>query len=469
MIDIEKLSFKYKDSLYLNIDNISLNIKRGECILLAGPSGSGKTTLLRLINGLIPHFYEGSIEGKVFINKQSIADMEMYNISKKVATVYQNPRSQFFNIDTNSEIAFGIENLAVNRENLLKRMNKAVSDTEVESLLNKSLFELSRGQQQRIAFASVYAMGPDIYLLDEPSSNLDLNQTERLKNLIIRLKNMNKTIIISEHRIYYLRKLVDRVIYMNNGEILIDQTSVQFFNQADEDRIKLGLRSFYYLEPRVNYKLNNENNNILKCLNISCGYKKKIVLENINLYANYGDIIGICGENGIGKTTLLKSVAGLSKLMSGKITYNNKVVNQKERVKLCYMVFQDVDYQLFGDSVENECSYGLRNVDETKIQDILDLLNLSKYKDFHPSTLSGGQKQRLAIAVSMVLNKDILIFDEPTSGLDLESMRKVSTLIKQLSKMSKIIFIITHDFEFLNYCCNRVISIDGHVNKKSSR
>jgi energy-coupling factor transport system ATP-binding protein len=476
MIDIDNLSFRYKSSDRLNLSNINLHISKGECVLILGRSGCGKTTVLRLLNGLIPHYFEGEIEGSVKVSCEGIEDMPLYKISEKVGTVYQNPRSQFFNIDTDGEIAFGIENIAYSKEELKYRMNKTVKETGIENLLGRSLFELSGGEKQKIAFASIYAMTPDIYLLDEPSSNLDSTQTENLRQHIVDLKNQHKTIVITEHRIYYLKDVVDRVVYMDNGKIQKEFDSKEFFSIDDKSRISMGLRAVQLQQIQFKQRQNQSKDRILDMKNISSGYKKQAIVKDVSFSANSGEVIGIIGHNGAGKSTLAESICGLNKLLSGEISYNLEKVSEKQRIKLGYMVFQDVDYQLFADSVKNECHYGIANVDEKDVSQILETLNLLDFKEKHPATLSGGQKQRLAVAVSMVCNKDILIFDEPTSGLDFESMKKVTILLDTLSKAGKIIFVVTHDYELICESCDRVISLnkgslmfDLYLNDKTAK
>ena len=432
--------------------------------MLSGRSGSGKTTILRLINGLIPHYFDGEIGGKVTVNGRLIKETPMYRIAEMVGTVYQNPRSQFFNIDTDGEIAFGIENLSYPREELKRRMDEAVKETEIEYLLGRNLFELSGGEKQKVAFASVYAMEPEIYLLDEPSSNLDTVGTMQLRNRIEQLKQQGKTMLITEHRLYYLNGIVDRVIYLNGGKISSDMPAGNFFNLDDEDRIRMGLRAVDLRQVKIKEENKTTSAPIFQVERISAGYKKQAVIQDVSFSAAPGEVIGIVGHNGAGKSTLAETLCGLNETLGGTVQYKGKPVNEKKRVKLGYMVFQDVDYQLFADSVKNECSYGIRQANEQTIAAILQKLILFNCSEKHPAALSGGQKQRLAVAVGMVCEKEVLLFDEPTSGLDLESMIQVTELIATLAEAGKLIFIVTHDFELICRICNRVLLLKkGHL------
>ena len=210
MIEFIKLSFSYKESAKGSLREVHLDIPKGQCVLLCGASGCGKTTLTRLVNGLIPHFFEGSLSGKVTVGGMNVAETEISTLSDSVGTVFQNPRTQFFNTDTDSEIVFGLENRMLEPEKLRQQLEIVTNDLHIEKLRGRNIFELSGGEKQKIAFASVYAANPDIFVLDEPSSNLDFHSVLELKKLIERIKQQGKTIIIAEHRLWYLTDIARR-------------------------------------------------------------------------------------------------------------------------------------------------------------------------------------------------------------------------------------------------------------------
>lgn len=198
MIRIENVAFSYGEENEKNngIRNINLHIKKGEFIVFCGESGCGKTTLTRLINGLIPHYYEGHLTGNVSVDGKNVSEQPIYETAKKVGSVFQNPRSQFFNVDTTSEITFGCENLGMPEEIIRKRLKETVENFQMEHLMNRNIFHLSGGEKQKIACAGVSIMEPDIFVLDEPSSNLDASSIHKLREILSYWKAQGKTIII---------------------------------------------------------------------------------------------------------------------------------------------------------------------------------------------------------------------------------------------------------------------------------
>ncbi len=464
MITIRDVSFTYSGSETDGIRRINLEISKGECILLCGRSGCGKTTLTRLINGLIPAFYAGTLTGSVRIENQDVAELPLYKIAQRVGSVFQNPRTQFFNVDTDSEIAFGIENEGCPQERLIQRVRQTAEELHIENLRGRNIFELSGGEKQKIAFASVYAMNPDIYVLDEPSSNLDSESIAALQSYIRNIKAQGKTVIVAEHRLYYLTGIADKIVYMEKGKIAGIFTPAEFKSLSPETRHRMGLRAPDLSEVRPDCALDAaavQNGTAherleLEVKNVSLYRKKKLILQNLSFSARAGEIIAITGANGAGKTTFVRALCGLHKETSGSFLWNGKALKPKERLKRAYMVMQDVNYQLFAESVEAECSFGLKAVKAESVEAVLDALHLSALRARHPVSLSGGQKQRVAVAAGQVSGKPLLVFDEPTSGLDYDSMAQVSALIRSLAA-HRIVFIVTHDYEFICKTCTRVL------------
>lgn len=481
MLRLTDVNFRYESRRAENLKNIHLAVAPGEFVLVCGASGSGKSSLLRTVNKLIPDCFPGRFSGLVEINRQDIGALSMYELSRIVGSVFQNPKTQFFNVDTDSEIVFGLENRGVKQSLLQESLDRTVRDLGLTDLLGKSLLKLSGGQKQRIAFASVYAMDPEIFVLDEPSSNLDLPSIEALKELLALLKARGKTILISEHRIYYVLPLADKIVYMKDGAVAAVYSAAEFAALPDETVRAMGLRSrvpVAFAPARTaasGYPLSTASpaspasphstaSPELELRNFALYRKDRCLLKNLSFSARLGDIIAVTGANGSGKSSFLRALAGLHKECRGEILWHSAKAGTRQRIKQSYMVMQDVNYQLFAESVMAECRLGLRRADDALIEAILEKFALLPYKDCHPNTLSGGQKQRLAIAAGLICNKTIFILDEPTSGLDYRSMIVTAELLQTFAR-DKILFIATHDPEFANLVCSRKLDLEEYAGR----
>ena len=463
MIELKNVSFSYHtEELNSGVYDINLTIPSGQTVLLCGASGCGKTTITRLINGLAPVYYQGDLKGKILIDGIDSSKVTLYELSKKIGSVFQNPRSQFFSMDSTSEIAFGCENTGIPREEMYRRIGQVAGDLNIESLLDRNLFALSGGEKQKIACASVSAMQPEILVLDEPSSNLDLHTISDLKEVIRKWKEQGKTVIIAEHRLYYLMELADRIVYMEDGKIVKDLYIDEFRKIDEEELHQMGLRSG---EPvKFEEKESKYNRETFCFSNLSFSYGKQKFLDIPEIQIPYGAIVGILGYNGAGKSTLAKSICGLENKTKGSLNYKGNTISAKNLRSKSYMVMQDVNHQLFTESVLDEILLSMDEDDEDakeKAKEILKELNLIKFQKLHPLSLSGGQKQRVAIGSAIACNKELLIFDEPTSGLDYRHMLGVSELLKKLSKEGRTLFIITHDPELLKECCDYLIFLEN--------
>lgn len=459
MIQIEQVSFGYTGEEG-TLHNVNLRIREGECVLLCGESGCGKTTVTKLINGLIPYFTEDChLQGEVMTAGMQVAKTELYELAKAVGSVFQNPKSQFFSLDTDGELAFGLENEGISPEKIEQRLEETVKSLEIEELLHRNIFSLSGGEKQTLAFASVYAMNPAIFVLDEPTANLDYEAIERLKKQIAFLKKQGHTVVIAEHRLYFLADLIDYAFYFKEGKLEEAFTGEAFRNLTDERRREMGLRSLQEIElqlPNVGKEILEEG---LSVQGVSCGYKKNPqVIENLSFSVPYGKVMAITGHNGAGKTTLTRCLCGLLKESAGKIVLDGKALKKKARQKASFLVMQDVNHQLFYDSVWNECEQAAGDK-EQDIESVLKQFDLLSFRERHPMALSGGQKQRLAVATALLSDKKVLIFDEPTSGLDYRQMKKVSSVIRFLAEQGHIVLVVSHDREFMLETCDCVLAI----------
>lgn len=459
MIQFQNVSVTIQGNKIL--DNINLTVSDGEFVLLCGESGCGKTTLTRLVNGLIPHFVKDvKVDGTVTVEDMKISDSPMYKIAESVGSVFQNPKTQFFNTDSSAEIAFGLENIGADRDSMHKRVAKTISDLGIETLADRSIFSMSGGEKQLLAFASVYAMNPQVYVLDEPSANLDHKAMGKLCRILEIVKKGGHTVLIAEHRLSYLYGLADRIVYLKARCIERVFTAAEFADLPESERSAMGLRSIRPEEIRIPERTFMQPKASLAVHHISVQRKKRLILNDLSLSANDGDIIGIVGRNGIGKSTFCSALCGLLPAVSGEVIFHGRKLSRSARTKQFGMVMQDVNHQLFSGSVKNECLSANPNATNQEIENLLNSFDLLDYIDRYPLTLSGGQRQRLAICQAIMGKKKFLIFDEPTSGLDFRHMCQVTEWLKQLAQHGYILFVVTHDYEFLNRACNCYVRID---------
>ena len=457
-ISLKNISFSYSDSLDDAIlKNLNLEIRSGECVVLAGESGCGKTTISKLINGLIPHYHSGTMDGDVLLGDKNTADMTLAEISRVVGSVFQNPRSQFFNIDTDCELAFGCENLGMNPEEIKQHVENVVQEFHLEHLLGRSIFNLSGGEKQKIACASVSATGPEIFVLDE-------------------WKKAGKTVVIVEHRLYYLRDVADRICYVKDGQIAEEWMPAELEAKGAAYAACLGLRCMnleQLCEGMVRQAhrhddiasgeiddIASDKNNVIASeakqsiifSNLTFSYHHKHPILDIDrLELPCGQITALIGHNGAGKSTLAQVLCGLLGSWRQK---------RAARKRGTYLIMQDVNHQLFTESVLDEVLLGMKPQDEKLALEILEGLNLKQYADNHPMALSGGQKQRVAIGSGISSGCDVVVFDEPTSGLDYRQMLAVSATLKKLAASGKTLLVITHDPEFILNSCQSVVRME---------
>ncbi len=460
MISIDNVSFGYGEAQE-TLSQVSAAIAPGECVLLCGASGCGKTTVTKLINGLIPAFTPGCrMEGRVEVDGLDPGTTPMYELARKVGSVFQNPKSQFFNLDTDSELAFGLENEGRTPEEIRKQVSDTVDALHLQELQARNIFSLSGGQKQLLAFGSVYAMGPEIFVLDEPTANLDQDAIARLHDQIAGLKRQGRAVVIAEHRLYFLTDLIDQALYLRDGVLERTFTREQFCALTDREREALGLRTLIPAGCTLPAVAPAGAKEGLSVEGLTCAYRKEPpVFQALSFSARPGEVVAITGPNGVGKTTLSRCLCGLIREQAGQIALNGRLLNRKERQKAAFCVMQDVNHQLFSDSVWGECRMSAPDAPDSTVEGVLDSLHLLPFRERHPMSLSGGQKQRLAVATALLSEKPILIFDEPTSGLDYARMVEVSGVIRSLAQQGRIVLVVTHDQEFLQRACDRVLRL----------
>ena len=502
IIEFKDFSFQYRVQAEPTVKNINLSIYEGEKVLIVGPSGSGKSTLAHCINGLVPFFYDGIVTGQLNINGNDATKMNIFELSKIVGTVLQDPDSQFIGLTVGEDIAFKLENYCISQDEMIDRVDKSAELVDIKKELYSSPYKLSGGQKQRVTLAGVTVDDVKILLFDEPLASLDPSTGESAIELIDKMqKQNNKTAIIIEHRLEdVLHCDVDRVIVMDKGEIIAD-TTIDEIIRKDILR-KVGIREPLYLtalryadcEINDTLKLKNietlelgeykeklkdwyenievyesdENQNpILELDNINFSYNnEKQILKNVSFKINKGDMAAIVGRNGAGKSTISKLVCGFYKPTSGRILFDGKDMVDytiKERSEKIGFVMQNPNQMISKTMVYDEVAFGLkiRGLSDSEIKErvyeTLRICGLYGYRNWPISALSFGQKKRVTIASILVLNPDMIILDEPTAGQDFKHYTEIMEFLVDLNKKGVTILMVTHDMHLMLEYTNKVI------------
>lgn len=502
IIEFKDFSFQYRVQAEPTVKNINLTIYEGEKVLIVGPSGSGKSTLSHCINGLAPFFYDGFVTGQLSINGNDATKMNIFEISKIVGTVLQDPDSQFIGLTVGEDIAFKLENYCVSQDEMIDKVNKSAELVDIKKELYTSPYKLSGGQKQRVTLAGVTVDDVKILLFDEPLASLDPATGESAIELIDKMqKQNNKTAIIIEHRLEdVLHCDVDRVIVMDKGEIIAD-TTIDEIIRKDILR-KVGIREPLYLTAlryancEINNTLNLKNietlelgeykekikawyenieayesdenqNPILELDNVNFSYnKEKQILKNVSFKINKGNMAAIVGRNGAGKSTISKLVCGFYKPTSGRILFDgNDMVDDtiKERSEKIGFVMQNPNQMISKTMVYDEVAFGLkiRGLSDSQIKErvyeTLKICGLYGYRNWPISALSFGQKKRVTIASILVLNPEMIILDEPTAGQDFKHYTEIMEFLVDLNKKGVTILMVTHDMHLMLEYTNKVI------------
>lgn len=519
MIEIQELTFKYAGAEKNALEKISLEIEKGGFVGIIGESGAGKTTLCNCINGLIPHHYNGDFYGSVKVDGTDTFDIDAGQLALKVGSVFQDIESQLTGYFVEDEILFGLENFGVPVEQIENRIVNALETLGISELRHREISSLSGGQKQKVVFASILALEPQILVLDEPTGELDPASSVQIFSLLKKL-NQEKgiTIVIAEQKIMLLCEYVKKLIVLEKGtcvhygEIRSTLTHQREMEEAGincprvltltgkmekenllpadcrgEGRIclnpeeaaeiirkslgKVALRqSLSSVVPEnkagVPEPVEGAPNQapVLSFQNVSFSYNETANVKNLNVNVNRGDFIAITGSNGAGKSTFSKLCNGLLKPSSGDVYVlgqNTKKQKVSALAKHIGFLFQNPDRQICCSTVREEIAFSLKNnkVPADEIESRVE--NTIKEFGFNPDTepfnMSRGQRQRLCLACLIALNPEILVLDEPTTGLDYRECMEVMGKISMLNSNGTTVIMVCHDMEVVLDFARKII------------
>ncbi len=457
MISIRNLTYTYPFQNQAAVTSINLEVRAGEAVLLTGASGCGKSTITRLVNGLIPHYYQGNLEGEVRIKGEDTTTRSIRDLAQDIGTLFQDPESQFFAINVQDEIAMASEWRGLPAATIKDTLERVSAQFGIDTILDHSTLHLSEGQKQKVALAAISSLGPDILVLDEPSANLDPQSTDALAALLATYKEQGKAILIVDHRLYWLRDVVDRVLVIHEGKV-VEQGA---FGLLDDRGLqeRYGLRRTDVTDTRETLPpLSPERDPLVAMRGVHFAYTHAApIFQDMDLALPAGAIIGLIGPNGIGKTTFAQLITGLLKAESGEFWLRSRPTSPQKLLRSASIVLQNSDHQLHMQTVVQEImtsAQAVRQITEAEARGLLEQYNLAHLADRHPQSLSGGEKQRLVIACGEAKTPDIFILDEPTSGLDGANMRIIARNARKNAERGACVLLISHDLELLQDICD---------------
>jgi len=505
-LKVDLLRFKYENSLTDIFNSLNFKIERGEFVGLMGRTGAGKTTTMMLLNGLIPHFIEGELEGNVIANTMNTQRYRVQTMARFIGLVLQDPETQIFGITVERDVAFGPSNLGFGKEKIREVVSKSLKAVGLDGYEKRMTSELSGGEKQRLAIAGVLAMEPEILVLDEPTSELDPAGREEIYKLLSGLKKKGDvTILVSGHDTEEMLEYADRIIVLDDGQKVWEGKPTTLFRNVGLTK-KVGIRppevaeignclkecglvnqdSVFvnkdeFLQFTKNHFISFEmpNNGLKKDYSIkndpvaietrdlSFNYQKKnSALKELNIKINKGEFVALIGKNGAGKTTFSKQLNGLLRPTNGSVFINGNDISRLTTAQLSKevgYVFQNPDHQIFSATVYDEVEFGLKKMNltekirSTRINNALEFVGLEKFKNRHPFTLGKGERQKLAFATVLAMEPKILIIDEPTTGQDWDGTNKMMEMLDKLHKQGHTILMITHNMLLAAEYADRVI------------
>lgn len=505
---LENVSYRYPRSTSDTVRGVSLKISRNEIVGITGRTGAGKTSLLTLFNGLIPHFFEGTLDGTIAINGLDTQEHDILALVKHVGMVLQDTETQILGTTVEKDTAFGPSNLGCPRDELRRRVSDALSIVGLSGFEERSTTNLSGGEKQRLAIAGVLAMNPSLIALDEPTSELDPLGSRQLFDLLMRLRETRAlTMVLVSHDSEELLKHVHRVLVIDNGSIAWDGKPEELYINIPLCR-KFGLRippviellhwmrekniladntfpldigeasrviaplfakhNFSSVRDEFDGPMSTPGEPIITIDNLYHQYDSGLeALSGISLHIHAGEFIALVGKNGAGKTTLVKHLNGLLKPSAGSVIVDGHDTRSSSVAFLSRgvgYVFQNPDHQIFCPSVREEIEFGLKQIGnltpkeiDERVTSSLSFVGLDGSADRHPFTLGKGERQKLAVASVLAKEPKVLVIDEPTTGLDWDGSEKMMQLVQRLHRRGHTILIITHDMQIAAEYAERIV------------
>ena len=502
-ISFNHFTFQYDAQAEATLKDISFDIAKGEKVLILGPSGSGKSTLAQCLNGIIPNIHKGQAQGQVRIDGQDIFKQSIYDKSQLVSTVLQDPDGQFIGLTVAEDLAFALENDCADQSEMKDKVALWAERLDLTSLLNHRPQDLSGGQKQRVSLAGVLIDESPILLFDEPLANLDPKSGQETIDLIDKIhKEVGATTIIIEHRLEdVLYRPVDRILLVNDGELLFngspdellsstlllengireplyvtvlrqlgfDTRSSQNLSQLDA----LDLSDLALPDRVLKDKRDSSSDSILKVEGLSVSYgDNPAIIEDLSFSLKKGERLAIVGKNGAGKSTLAKALCGFVP-SQGKLTYKGQDISQDsiaERSERIGFVLQNPNQMISQTMIFDEVALGLRlrGIEEAEVEErvheVLKTCGLYSFRNWPISALSFGQKKRVTIASILVLKPEIIILDEPTAGQDYKTYTDIMNFLDSLQKQGHTIVMITHDMQLmLEYSDRCLVVVEGKI------
>lgn len=507
-IKIENLKYQYPFAEKLALDGITCEIRPGEFIGVIGRNGSGKSTFCQSLTGLVPNFYRGSYGGKVWIDQSEVKRVEVDDLCQKVGSVFQNPFNQITGSKATvyEEIAFGLENFGVPKEEMEVRIEESLRLLDIEEYRDRAPFDLSGGQMQRMAIASIMAMKPEVIILDEPTSQLDPQGSEAVFKAIQSLSKQGITVIMVEHKVEKIAAYSDRVMLLDQGKLIAMDTPQAVFSRPDLEKYgvvaptftrickQLGMKlpgSSYYpvtLEEASQLLAKNRGGKCMNQISISnlefSYHPDKKILKGLNIILDERST-AIIGQNGAGKTTFVKLLKGLIRPTAGKIMLNGQDLSEQSVAKIAKsigLIFQNPDDQIFKHTVLDEIMFGPLQMGMTHSQaeqaarKTMSLLGLDGFDKVNPYDLGLSDRKMVSIAAIVAMDTQVVIFDEPTIAQDDAGKKQIQSVIQLLREQGKIVISILHDMDFVAETFERAlvfaqgeVLLDGSVREVFSQ